>query len=213
MDAMSQTMNAAGKPSNGGRRGLVAWLRDNRRMLLIAFAAAAVGWGVFATWITAIEYTNHTEFCITCHVMKDTVYEEYKQSSHFNNQFGVHAGCPDCHVPQYQWIPEAMAKIGTVSELYHFFFTGMSHVENFEKERPRLAREVWDKFAKSNARECRHCHDYQNMIPDQQKPSARIKHADAAKTNENCVECHKGITHKNFETKTEAPAPTNFDVE
>ncbi len=190
----------------------MAWVRHNWRLLAIALGGAVVGWGVFATWVTAIEYTNHTEFCITCHVMRDTVYQDYTKSSHFSNQFGVHAGCPDCHVPQYSWIDEAAAKIGTINELYAFFFGGMSNVANFEKERPRLAKEVWAKFQATNARECRHCHDYSNMIPEQQKPSARVKHADAMTKNENCVDCHKGITHKNFEEKVDAPAPTDFDV-
>ena len=67
--------------------------------------------------------------------------------------------------------------------------------------------------AATNARECRHCHDYSSMIADQQKPSAAAKHAEASKTNANCVECHKGITHKNFEVKAAAPAPTDFNVD
>lgn len=175
--------------------------------------AAAFGWGVFASWISVIEYTNHTEFCITCHVMKDTVYPEYKESKHFKNPFGVHAGCPDCHVPQYSWIAEAEAKVGTIKELYAFFFGGMSHVENFEKIRPELAKEVWAKFAATNARECRHCHDYSSMVFADQKPSAASTHQTAMTTNRNCVECHKGITHKSYEEKVVEPAPTSFDVE
>ena len=210
---MSDSAHAAPGTKASITRRVLAWAGLNRKLILIAIASAAVGWGVFATWITAIEYTNHTEFCINCHVMKDTVYQEYKESSHFKNQFGVHAGCPDCHVPQYSWLHEAEAKLATVSELYAFFFQGMSNVDNFEKARPELAKQVWAKFKATNARECRHCHDYSSMIADQQKPSARAKHADAATTNENCVECHKGITHKNFEEKKEAPAPSNFDVE
>jgi len=130
----------ASKP-NGGR-GPVAWLRRRWQLVLVALGAGVIGAGVFATWITAIEYTNHTEFCISCHVMADTVYPEYKKSAHFSNQFGVHAGCPDCHVPQYSWVEEAKAKVGTAKELYAFFFQGMSKVENFEKIRPDLAKEV-----------------------------------------------------------------------
>ncbi|MDR3525536.1 MAG: NapC/NirT family cytochrome c [Acetobacteraceae bacterium] len=209
---MSQTTLPATGPSPD-ETGWRAWVVRHWRYLAFAFGGAVLGWGVFATWVSAIEYTSRTEFCITCHVMGDTVYPEYKKSSHFANQFGVHAGCPDCHVPQYNWILETQAKIATVGELYAFFFQGMDKVENFEKVRPELAKEVWGKFAASNARECRHCHDYSSMIPEQQKPSARSKHADAAKINENCVECHKGITHKNFEVKAAAPAPTDFDVD
>jgi trimethylamine-N-oxide reductase (cytochrome c), cytochrome c-type subunit TorC len=177
------------------------WLCRNARYIAFGVAGAVLGWGVFATWVSAIEYTSRTEFCITCHVMGDTVYPEYKKSSH---------GCPDCHVPQYNWILETGAKLATVGELYAFFFEGMSKVENFEKIRPELAKDVWRKFSANNSRECRHCHDYSSMLPAEQKPSAASKHADAAKTNQSCVDCHKSIVHKNFEVKATAPAPTDF---
>ena len=61
----------------------VHWALGQWRMFAIVSAAAAFGWGMFATWTTAIEYTNHTEFCITCHVMKDTVFQEYKKFKTF----------------------------------------------------------------------------------------------------------------------------------
>ncbi len=204
-------------PEPGSTRSLfqrlTAWTCRNWRFGAIAGGGVVVGLVLFATWTSAIEYTNHTEFCITCHVMKETVYKEYTQTIHFKNKHGVHAGCPDCHVPQYDWIAEAQAKIGTVTELYAFFFGGMSNVANFEKERPELAKVVWAKFAANNARECRHCHDYSNMVFDEQKPSARVKHEDAMKTNENCIDCHKGIAHHNYEQKSEAPAPSSFELQ
>ena len=209
---MSQTTTVTNSPRRAGWRGWMDWARRNWRYLVVLVVGGIAGWGVFATWVTAIEYTNHTEFCISCHVMADTVYPEYKQSSHYANKFGVHAGCPDCHVPQYSWIAEAGAKIATIKELYAFFFQGMSDPANFTRIRPQLAQEVWDKFAANNARECRHCHDYANMIADEQKPSARASHADAAKANTNCVECHKGITHVNPVKPVAAPPPTDFDV-
>lgn len=192
---------------------MMGWLRRHWRLLTVAVGSLVVGWASFATYMTAIEYTNHTEFCLNCHVMRDTVYLEYSKSTHFTNKFGVHAGCPDCHVPMYSWTDEAVAKIHTLKELYAFFFGGMSNIENFQKIRPELAKEVWAKFKATNARECRHCHDYSSMVAAEQPPSARVMHADAAKTNENCVECHKGITHKNFEEKVAAPPPTNFNIQ
>ena len=193
-------------------RRIMSWLLLRWRLVTVGIAGVLVGWTLMAGWVTAIEHTNHTEFCITCHVMADTVYVEYKKSSHFTNKFGAHASCPDCHVPQYSWFEEAKAKVATAKELYAFFFQGMSKVENFEKIRPQLAQEVWDHFEATNARECRHCHDYSSMKTEEQAPSARAKHETAAATNQNCVACHKGITHKNYAVKAEEPAPTDFDV-
>ncbi|MEA7581093.1 NapC/NirT family cytochrome c, partial [Salmonella enterica subsp. enterica serovar Anatum] len=39
-----------------------------------------------------------TEFCVSCHSMQP-VYQEYKQSVHFQNASGVRAECHDCHIP------------------------------------------------------------------------------------------------------------------
>jgi nitrate/TMAO reductase-like tetraheme cytochrome c subunit len=38
-------------------------------------------------------------------------------------------------------------------------------------------------------------------------------HQEAVKTDRNCVACHKGITHKNYEEKKTEAAPTSFDVD
>lgn len=209
---MSTTVSAP-QPKKSLPCRLFAWVRRHIVLCIIAVGGAGVGFAGFATWITVIEHTNHTEFCLNCHVMRDTVYEEYKKSSHYTNKFGVRVGCPDCHVPQYSWIDEAMAKVGTLKELYAFAFQGMSKVENFSQQREALAQEVWHKFEESNARECKHCHSYSNMIASEQAPSARAMHADAGAKDANCVECHKGITHKNFAKKEDAPAPTDFDVQ
>ena len=192
---------------------LLAWLYRYKMAIALLIAGNLVGWLGFGVWVTAIEYTSRTEFCLSCHVMSDTVGVEYKKSKHFKNQFGAHAGCPDCHVPQYDWLAETQAKLATVGELYAFFFQGMSKVENFEKVRPELAKDVWAKFERTNARECRHCHDYSSMVYTEQTPSAAAMHKDAATTDRNCVACHKGITHKNYEEKKDEPPPTNFDVD
>lgn len=210
---MSHVTQVATEPNPGRRQRLRNWLGRYWHMLLIAFGGILVGLIGFGTYITAIEYTNHTEFCITCHVMRATVYPEFAKSSHNINKFGFHAGCPDCHVPQYSWIGELQAKVGTLNELYAYFFLGMNNVANFDKIRPQLAKDVWAKFEANNARECRHCHDYKNMILTEQTPSARVMHTDAAAKNENCIHCHKGIVHKNFEQKAAAPPPTDFDVQ
>jgi cytochrome c-type protein NapC len=44
--------------------------------------------------------------------------------------------------------------------------------------------------------ECRNCHRAEAMALDEQKPRARAQHADAVKSGETCIDCHKGIAHK-----------------
>ncbi len=67
----------------------------------LMFLAGIIFWGGFNT---AVEATNSLGFCTSCHEM-DTVYEEYKKSVHYQNQSGVRAICPDCHVPK-EWVPK-----------------------------------------------------------------------------------------------------------
>ena len=62
-----------------------------------AFLSGIIFWGGF-NW--SLELTNTESFCISCHVMKEYVYKEYKTTIHFSNRTGVRATCPDCHVPK-----------------------------------------------------------------------------------------------------------------
>ena len=210
---MADQNAAPSTPKPGFFRGLMALACRQWRILVALGGGVFIGLAIFGTWQTVIEHTNHTEFCITCHIMKDSVYEEYKQSVHFKNKHGVQVGCPDCHVPIYSWIDEAMAKVNTIGELYAFFIEGKTTAAALEKDRPALAKHVWARFAATNARECRHCHQYSGMVLDEQKPSARVAHTDAGKKDQNCVECHRGITHKLPPSDTPAKDSDSFDVE
>ena len=49
-----------------------------------------------------MELTNNETFCISCHEMRDNVYEEYMETMHYSHRTGVRATCPDCHVPR-EW--------------------------------------------------------------------------------------------------------------
>ncbi|MDR3415604.1 MAG: NapC/NirT family cytochrome c [Nevskia sp.] len=182
-------------------------------MLLTCMVAAMfVGWASFGAWMSTIEWTNHTEFCIRCHIMKDTVYEEYTQSKHFKNEFGVVAGCPDCHVPQNSWIHEVGVKWKAGFELF-YYLTGINTLDKFNPLRPQLAKDVWKHFADTNARECKHCHYYNNMVLSEQPGRAQRMHTEAMSTNANCVDCHKGVTHKKFDVEEPAAAAdSGFDV-
>jgi cytochrome c-type protein NapC len=63
----------------------------------VGFVAGIIFWGGFNT---GLEMTNTLEFCISCHEMRDNVYQEYKETIHYANRTGVRAICSDCHVPK-----------------------------------------------------------------------------------------------------------------
>ena len=62
-------------------------------LLAVGVIGGIVFWGGFNT---AIEETNSLQFCTSCHEMRDTVFQEYKESSHYKNKYGVRAICSDC---------------------------------------------------------------------------------------------------------------------
>ncbi len=149
-------------------------------------------WGAFNT---GMEATNSLDFCTSCHEMRDTVFEEYKQTVHYMNRSGVRAACPDCHVPK-DWTHKFVRKVQASQELYSKFIShGIDTPEKFEAKRMELAEHVWKTMKESDSRECRNCHSWDAMNPEKQHPRARAKMAQAQKDGKTCIDCHKGIAH------------------
>ena len=158
------------------------------------FVAGIIFWGGFNT---GMEATNRMEFCISCHEMRDTVYEEYKTSVHYFNRTGVRAICSDCHVPR-DWVHKMARKIQASGELWGKVTGSISTKEKFEAKRLELAKNEWARMKASDSRECRNCHSYEGMNAGIQDESAKTKHLQAAKPNsgKTCIDCHKGLTHE-----------------
>lgn len=162
-------------------------------LLIAGGAAGVVFWGGFNTFM---EYTNTMEFCISCHEMRNFVYEEYKQTTHYHNTSGVRAVCADCHVPK-EWTAKLGRKIqATFKELPHKLLGTIDTPEKFEARRLQMAEQVWAAMKANNSRECRNCHTLEAMTLDTQKRRAQVQHADAMKSGETCIDCHQGIAHK-----------------
>lgn len=161
-------------------------------LLLVGGLAGVLFWGGFNT---AMELTNTTAFCVSCHEMDQLVHQEYKQSVHYTNASGVRAGCPDCHVPR-DWGRKVWRKIKASSELYHWALGDLDTPEKFEAKRLVLAERVWKEMTENNSRECRNCHAYQHMNFGKQDARAREKMEEAMPKDTPCIECHKGIAHK-----------------
>ncbi len=183
--------------ANGLRARLRAFFRPSARYsVAVIFAIGAIGgiifWGGFNT---AMEYTNTLEFCISCHEMKDTVYQEYTKSVHYSNPSGVRVVCSDCHVPK-PWGAKVLRKIAATNDLYHMLAGTVDTPEKFEAKRGELAERVWASMMKSDSRECRNCHSFEAMNFHKQTPRAREKMEEAMKKGQTCIECHKGIAHK-----------------
>ena len=185
--------------------------RFSAGMLLIGgFVVGILFWGGF-NW--GLELTNTEEFCISCHEMRDNVYQELKKTIHYSNRTGVRAICSDCHVP-HPWIYKMKRKIQASNELFHKIMGTVDTPEKFEANRLELAKHVWEAMKSTDSRECRNCHAMQSMDLARQQPRARGSHIEAMKSGDTCIDCHKGIAHKPVHQLL-APASTEekFDVD
>lgn len=166
-------------------------------LLVIGLFAGIIFWGGFNT---VMEATNTMEFCVSCHEMRDTVYEEYKTSVHFKNASGVRAICSDCHVP-HDWVPKMVRKVQASNELWHKFLGSINTPEKFEAKRLQLATHVWASMKATDSRECRNCHSFDAMAFEHQRARSREKMEPVALGTDlsggsTCIDCHKGIAHK-----------------
>jgi len=162
-------------------------------LTLGGFGAGVVFWGGFNT---ALEATNTTEFCISCHEMESNVYEELQGTAHFTNRSGVRAGCPDCHVP-HNWTQKIARKMQASKEVWGHVFGSIDTREKFLDLRRHLAEREWTRMAANDSLECRNCHSPESMDLTKQNPRAAAAHERFLFTGERtCIDCHKGIAHK-----------------
>lgn len=142
-----------------------------------------------------MEKANTEEFCISCHEMRNTVYQEYMDSVHYNNRSGVRATCPDCHVP-HEFVPKMIRKLKASKELYGKIFGVIDTPQKFEAHRLTMAQNEWRRMKDNNSQECRNCHNFEYMDTTAQKSVAAKMHDRAVKDGQTCIDCHKGIAHK-----------------
>ncbi|MDA1097436.1 MAG: NapC/NirT family cytochrome c [Proteobacteria bacterium] len=157
------------------------------------FIAGIMFWGAFNT---ALELTNTETFCISCHEMRNNVYQELRETIHYSNRSGVRATCPDCHVP-HDWTDKIARKMAATKEVWGKIFGTISTREKFQNKRLDLAMHEWARFKANDSLECRNCHEYVYMDITLQSPRAADQHerllANGEKT---CIDCHKGIAHQ-----------------
>lgn len=154
----------------------------------------------------AIVYTNDMAFCTSCHTMQ-TNFAEYRETMHFRNPSGVQATCADCHVPK-EFVPRLVTKIVAVKDVYHELAGTVATPEKFEARRWSMASRVWAKMKASDSRECRTCHDFANMDLSAQDRTARSRHAKAQDKGQTCIDCHKGVAHREPDPPEDTQAAT-----
>ena len=180
--AMARCWSALKKPS--AKYSLLA-------LLVVGFFSGIIFWGAFNT---GMEATNKLEFCIGCHEMRDNVYQEYKETIHYQNRTGVRAICSDCHVPK-DWTHKMIRKIQASREIWGKLTGYVDTKEKFESHRMELATREWARMKAGGSRECLNCHNFDAMSSELQKQTPYKKHMAAKAAGQTCIDCHKGIAH------------------
>ena len=158
---------------------------------LFFMIVGVIFWGGFNT---AMEMTNTLDFCISCHEMEENVFQEYKKTIHYTNRSGVRATCSDCHVPD-PWVHKVVRKIQASNELLHKALGTIDTPEKFNEHRLAMAKRVWKAMKTTDSRECRNCHDFSSMNPEDQKKRSSKQHVNGMQAGNTCIDCHKGIAH------------------
>ena len=166
--------------------------------LIVGIVLGIVLWGGF-NW--TLELTNTEEFCISCHEMESTVYQELQETVHWSNRTGVRATCPDCHVPK-EWGHKVIRKIKASKELWGKMTGLIDTPEKFEEHRLAMAMNEWKRMKSTNSRECRNCHNFGSMNLEKQEERSAERHdphvwevQDGKEPSLTCIDCHKGIAH------------------
>lgn len=161
-------------------------------LLVVAFL---VGVGTVPATHEMVRTTQDNTYCTTaCHSMA-RVGQEFAASIHGLNSRGLHATCADCHVPHdYPAVFFYKAKSGlrdVVQELRGVIATD----DQFEQERLRLAKAVWDEYKDNDSLACRQCHVFSDAVIEKQKPAAQQAHKKLERPEATCVDCHRGVAH------------------
>lgn len=161
-------------------------------LTLGGFVGGVMFWGAFNT---ALDLTNTEQFCISCHVMKDNVYDEMTRTVHFTNRSGVRASCPDCHVP-HNWTDKIARKMQASKEVWGTIFGTIDTRRKFLDHRLTMAEHEWARFKANDSLECRNCHsDVAMDLSKQTKRAAEMHERYLFTGKATCVDCHKGIAH------------------
>jgi cytochrome c-type protein NapC len=173
-------------------------------LTLGGFVAGVAFWGAFNT---TLEYANTETFCVSCHEMRDNVYQELQGTIHWTNAAGVRATCPDCHVP-HPWTLKIARKMQASKEVWGKIFGIIDTREKFEALRWTLASHEWERMGANRSAECRNCHRPESMDLAKQGRQAAVAHKSQLLTGrKSCIDCHKGIAH----TLPEPPSSDDSD--
>ncbi|MBI5120073.1 MAG: NapC/NirT family cytochrome c [Rhodospirillales bacterium] len=191
----------------GRARALWRALHDFFEHPLNGFLAGLVTVIVLSVSFVAAEElnvrANSTEFCISCHSMNAYVYEEFKQSKHYQSASGVRPECGSCHVSKRFW-PAVWDHMMGTHDLISEFSHDWTKPEVFESQRSKMAEKVRLHLLATDSATCRSCHNFDAIKP--QRARGQRAHEAAKNEGQTCIACHYNLVHK------EAPLTEAFSA-
>lgn len=179
--------------------GWAAWLwRRPQRWFLLGipiggFLAFIVGVVFVGSFLGGIQYASTESFCTSCHEMQAPA-QELSQSVHYSNEFGIRAGCADCHVPP-TFVAGLVRHIQASREVWGHLVGELQTPAKFEAHRLALAQKVWAELKANDSAECRSCHTPAAMAFAKQPKEAAAAHSTLASSGMTCIDCHRGVAH------------------
>jgi cytochrome c-type protein NapC len=168
-------------------------------LLALLVFGMSIGIALWGSVNMAMEWTNRSEFCTSCHEMT-IPYEELKKTVHYKNRSGTTVNCSDCHVASSKtptdYLYKSLQKLFAARDIIGHITKVVDTPEKYEAHRLEMAKRVWERMKSRDSKECRNCHSFATMDPDKQKSRSQIKHEEAQEDKITCIECHKGIAHK-----------------
>ena len=198
---MAEVPQQQGAPESKNEHGLLGRLKQPPRcsmlqMMLIGIIGGIIIWGGLNM---GMEYTNRSEFCVSCHEMT-IPFEELKKTAHFKNRSGAAAQCADCHVANSKtptdYMFKSFQKLMAARDIIGHLKGTIDTPEKYEAYRLEMAKRVWERMKERDSKECRNCHSFASMDTDKQKDRSVVKHEGAIEDGKTCIDCHKGIAHK-----------------
>jgi len=199
---MADSQNPGNTPTEDKEKeGLIDRLKNPPkcsmlRMIVVGVLGGILIWGGLNT---AMEYTNRSDFCMSCHEMT-IPFEELKKTVHYKNRSGTTVQCADCHVASSKtptdYIFKSFQKLMAARDIVGHIKGTVDTPEKFDAYRLTMAKRVWERMQERDSKECRNCHDFRTMDPEKQKDRSVVKHEGAIEDGKTCIECHKGIAHK-----------------
>ena len=175
------------------------WHRLTRPVALALWVILAFGFiagvGFWVGFNKMLEETATEEFCISCHGMKEN-YREIQPTIHYTNRSGVQATCADCHLP-HNFTNEIIRKVQASKEVFGAIIGTIDTHQEFIEHRLHMAKREWDRLKLNDSRECRNCHKMESMDYTLQSKRAAYMHKTYLATGQaTCIDCHKGIAHR-----------------